>query len=191
MKKPIILIIAAGVLVIAGLFWVVTSQKSETITIDETKEPVVGESQEETFTGALKDIIARGVPMKCSYEIDGVGYEGLVKGKNYRGRVSRDGQVTEIIAADGYVYLWQEGKTQGMKMAFDIEAADEEDDENTATFTGSDIEYRCLPAVVGDDQFFPPQDVIFIDLDQMLDQEELSEDQIRQLGQMSEEEQGQ
>ena len=88
MKKPIILIIAAGVLVIAGLFWVVTSQKSETITIDETKEPVVGESQEETFTGALKDIIARGVPMKCSYEIDGVGYEGLVKGKNYRGRVS-------------------------------------------------------------------------------------------------------
>ncbi|MDD5481326.1 MAG: hypothetical protein PHR64_00030 [Candidatus Shapirobacteria bacterium] len=189
MKKSIILILAAGVFATAGLFWAITKQNSAVVTVDEGKKPAaVSQPQEETLIGTLRDIIAKEVPMRCVYEVDGVEYEGLVKGKNYRGKVSQDGQVTEIIVTGGQVYLWQEGKVQGMKMAFDIESAEEEDNENVTAFAGLDIEYRCLPVVVTDDQFSPPEEVDFFDLDQTLDQGQLSKEQIEQLKKLSEEE---
>ncbi|KUK83483.1 MAG: hypothetical protein XD98_0332 [Microgenomates bacterium 39_6] len=187
MKKSIVLIIA-GALVVIGILVVVARQKPETVIIDEpvTEEMVVDE-EEEIFSGSLMDVIARGVPMKCSYEVDGVEYEGLVKGENYRGKVSQNGQTMEIIVIDGYSYIWQEGKTQGMKMAFDADMAEEASDEDTAAFASPDIEYRCFPAVVADSQFSLPEDVSFLDFDQMMNQDQLSEEQTEKLEEMSEE----
>lgn len=188
MKKSVVLIVA-GVLVVVGILVVVARQRPETVIIDEstTDEMVLDDAQEETFSGSLMEAIAQGVPMKCSYEANGVYYEGFVKGENYRGKVSQDDQTMEVIVTDGYSYIWQEGKTQGMKMAFDAEAVEETNDEDVSAFARPDIEYRCSPAVVTDSKFSLPEDVSFLDLDQMMNQGQLSEEQIDQLEEMSEE----
>ncbi|MGI6278746.1 MAG: hypothetical protein ACOYJ8_03010 [Patescibacteria group bacterium] len=186
MKKSLVLIIA-GALVVIGILVVVARQKPETVIVDESAvEEAVVDEEEEAFSGSLMDVIARGVPMKCSYEADGVEYEGLVKGKNYRGKVAQNGQTMEIIVIDGYSYIWQEGKNQGMKMAFEADIAEEAGDEDAAAFASPDIEYRCFPATVSDNQFSLPEDVSFLDLDQMMNQDQFSEEQIEQLEEMSE-----
>lgn len=36
-------------------------------------------------------------------------------GNKYRGQMSANGQVQEVIIAAGYLYTWQEGQNQGIK----------------------------------------------------------------------------
>lgn len=189
MKKSLVLIVA-GALVVIGVLVVIVRQRPKPVIVGETgpgeRENISKEDKKEAFSGDLREIIARGVPMKCSYEIDGVEYESLVKGENYRGKVSQNGQTMEVVVSDGYSYIWQEGKNQGMKMAFDADIAEEVGDEDAAAFASPDIEYRCFPATVSDNQFSLPEDVSFLDLDQMMNQDQFSEEQIEQLEEMSE-----
>ncbi|MDD3679291.1 MAG: hypothetical protein PHX72_00290 [Candidatus Shapirobacteria bacterium] len=178
MKKSLMFVVA-GLLVVVAVLLVIVSQRSKIAPLV-TNNLIDSDRQQDLFSGTLKAAIAKGIPMKCSYEINGVEYESYVKGKKYRGIISKDGQTQEILMADNYMYTWQEGKTQGLKMFFDLES-DEETDE---TLINPDMEYKCWPAVISDDQFSLPDDIDFVDLDQITSGE-LSESQLQQLEQMS------
>jgi hypothetical protein len=121
-------------------------------------------SKTESYTfKALKAAIELGIPLKCSYKINNVSYEGYVKGKQWRGKINTgQGMVGEIIMKDNCLYSWEEGKTQGMKTCFDKDVWD-------TNQQGGDqnIEYICAPALVDDSQFVPPTNINFQDLSQL------------------------
>ena len=135
-----------------------------------------------TFS-ALKAAVDLGVPLKCSYQVDGNSYEGYVKGKQWRGMMSMaDGKVGEVIVKDNCSWSWQQGDSQGSKYCFEptepVEGEETpgdvweqtEDEENP-------VEYHCEPALVTDDKFTPPANIQFADMNQVMNQ---MQDQVNQ-----------
>lgn len=130
------------------------------------------------FSGTLQAAVALGVPMKCTYTVEGMEVEGLIKGKQYRGKMkNQQGQMGEVIMKDNCMWTWGEAAgqgVQGVKMCFDPEEGkdiwDPEswDEAETEGAQPPDVEYRCNPAVVTDAQFQPPANIEFMDLDQMM-----------------------
>jgi len=115
----------------------------------------------------LKAAIDLGVPLKCSYSVNGNEYEGYVKGKQWRGKIkTAEGQVGEVIMKDNCMWSWGNQEKQGMKTCFEeTEDGDVWDQDTTVG-----IEYNCMPAAVTDAEFTPPADIQFMDLDQMMQQ---------------------
>ena len=145
-------------------------------------------AEEQPFSGTLEAAMKLGVPMKCSYTINEVDYEGFVQGNKYVGKVEKDGQVQNIIRADNYMYTWTEGKTQGMKMSFEMDTDTQEEGEYDAGQVGMPTtNYNCVPTVVTADKFSPPANVNFLDFDEMTGGE-LTDEQIRALEEMGAEE---
>ncbi len=124
------------------------------------------------FTGRLGAAAALGVPMKCSYTVDGVETEGWVKGQNFRGKMVQNDNVGNVIIKDACMWAWQDGQTQGVKTCFDEMNfwASEEDGAPAApeSAPNTNVEYRCMPGVFGDDKFIPPSSVKFMDFDNMM-----------------------
>lgn len=127
----------------------------------------IAETTSDAFSGSLKMAVEKGLPMKCTYEVEGNEYEGIVKGRAWRGKMkSADGQVGEVIIKDNCMWSWSEteSKVQGIKMCYDEISAE------TSLWSGvyedNGISYRCLPTVVTDADFNPPAEVEFMDLSQ-------------------------
>lgn len=166
MKK---LILIGGVLVLlVGGWWLFNREQTAT-----DQEEVSTESTEESVTGTIAEIMARGIAVKCSYDVNGVEYEGYIKGDQYRGQMATGDQTQEVIIANGYLYTWQTGGDQGVKMAYELANPDEED------YLDMDAVYNCSPSLVEDDLFVPPEDVSFIDWSQASSQN-TSEDSIEE-----------
>lgn len=170
MNSKIIIVVVALVLVAGGGYFFVSQRgTSETMDIDtgSVVEEVVEDVKEKAFTGTLKAAVEMGVPMKCTYKVGGIEYEGLVKGKQYKGKVEMpDGKTGQVIMKENCMYTWTEGEEQGMKLCF----TDEEQDMWEETDTEGSIAgaYTCLPAVVTDAAFDLPSDVNFMDLESMM-----------------------
>jgi hypothetical protein len=113
---------------------------------------------------ALKAAIALGIPLKCSYKINNVDYEGYVKGKQWRGKIKfgNAGKMGEVIMKDNCLYSWEEGTTQGMKTCFDKDIWDTNQQQETP-----DVEYLCAPALIDDSKFALPTNINFVDLKQL------------------------
>lgn len=132
----------------------------------------IAEKASDAFTGSLRAAVEKGVPMKCTYTVEGNEYEGLIKGENWRGKMkSADGKVGEVIIKDDCMWSWDPEKKEGVKMC--SQAAEESAEGETAgsvwdqgSFDAGGVEYRCVPTVVTDSQFEPPSDVKFMDLSQ-------------------------
>lgn len=130
------------------------------------------------FSGTLQAAVALGVPMKCTYSVEGTEVEGWIKGKQYRGKIkNQQGQMGEVLMKDNCMWTWGEAAgqgVQGVKMCFDPEENkdlwdfESWDESETEGAKPPDVEYHCNPAVVTDAQFQPPANVEFVDLDQMM-----------------------
>ena len=127
------------------------------------------------FSGTLQAAVALGVPMKCTYTVEGTEVEGWIKGKQYRGKIKdQQGQMGEMLMKDSCMWTWDETKGQGVKICFDPEENKDIWEPGTweATETDGaqppDVEYHCNPAVVTDALFQPPTNIEFTDLDQMM-----------------------
>ena len=156
MKKLYLTILIVAALVLGGcnLFKKSTTSEGEVSLPQESKKNYTFET--------LKAAIKLGIPLKCSYEVGEVEYEGYVKGKQWRGKMKiSGGKVGEVILGkDNCMYSWEEGGTTGMKMCFEEDIWENEEYEQTT----SDIEYRCMPTVVTDAKFTPPSNINFMDL---------------------------
>ncbi len=115
----------------------------------------------------IQAVIDLGIPMKCSYKIGDMEYEGYVKGKQWRGHMQMpNGNQGEIIFKDNCMWSWTADK-QGSKMCF--EPTEGEDIwSQPQQGTSMDVDYKCRPAAITDAKFIAPSDVIFMDLDQVM-----------------------
>jgi len=171
MKKllPVVLI-----LVVIGVGALLIGRSRGTTTTPSDSETVTTQSsQSDTFVGSLKEAVARGVGMKCTYQVEGNEYEGYIKGKNYRGKTkTTEGKEGGVIIKDNCMWIWAEDEDQGIKTCFeDTEAETQSTDiwEQPQGTVGSDMEYTCVPFAVREAQFTPPAGVEFLDLESMME----------------------
>jgi len=116
----------------------------------------------------IKAVIDLGIPMKCSYKVGEMEYEGYVKGQQWRGHIQLpNGNQGEIIFKDNCMWSWDD-KKQGTKMCFEPTEEGETLWDNPQQGTDMDLDYQCRPAAITDAKFTPPTDVNFMDLDDMM-----------------------
>ena len=135
----------------------------------------ISETKEKTYSGTLEKMMALGIPLKCTWKKDENSYgSSWVKGKKSYAEVVQEGKTGKIIWKDGCMWSWEEGNPQGTKMCWKVsqEEMKEMRQEGAEMMKGqgdqpSDIEYSCRPATITEDRFNPPENVSFMDLDQM------------------------
>ena len=164
MNKNLLIVIVAVVVVGVGGWYFLG--RGGTIGMPGEISKEVGESGE-AFVGQLKDAVARGVPMKCTYKVGDIEAEGYLKGKNWRGEFYQDGKKGYVIMKEDCMWSWSDSESQGIKMCFDPEEM-EEAWENPQTGGMTDTEYRCSPTIVSDSKFNPPGNIQFMEMDQLM-----------------------
>lgn len=124
-------------------------------------------SKLQSFT-SLKAAVELGVPMKCSYKVEGAEYEGYIKGKQWRGKMkSADGKFGEVILKDNCMWSWTSEDAQGLTMCFEPEEGEDDVwDQQDMT----DVEYNCVPTAITDAKFDPPSNIKFLNLQEMMQQ---------------------
>jgi hypothetical protein len=175
---PLIVIVIAVLVLGAGAYMFLGKDKgtvpTDTVTVQqEDGGTTVGES----FVGTLKEAIALGVGMECTYMFEGNEYQGVIKGENYKGEMlSADGKLVSVIVKDNCMWTWEQGSAQGMTFCTEEVAMEGEDEVNggssiwdqpeSASSPGAN--YNCSPATISDSQFTPPADVEFLDPTSMM-----------------------
>ena len=149
-----------GILAIAGAGWYFLKGSKGGVGLP-------GAAKSYTAKG-LKAVIDLGVPMKCSYKVGDMEYEGYVKGQQWRGHMQfPDGRQGEIIFKDNCMWSWGDDK-KGTKMCFEPTEEDETIWDEPQQGATMDLDYQCRPTAITDAKFTPPSDVQFMDLDQMM-----------------------
>lgn len=112
----------------------------------------------------LKAAVELGIPLKCSYTIGETQSQGYIKGEKWHGKVKMaDGAEGDIIMKDNCMWSWKDGETTGVKMCFEVDEGESMWDQSQ----DSGVEYVCKPAVFGDNVFDLPEDVDFMDTDEL------------------------
>ncbi len=160
------LLIIILVIVVAGGAWYFLKRGSGTGVGSLTQKV----SESKPFSGSLKAAVALGVPMKCTYEANGVEYTGLLKGRQYKGTVlMQDGKEGTVIMKDNCMYTWSDVDNQGIKTCYEEDEVDMwEQSEGSGPEGSESINYTCRPAAVTDAEFNLPSGVTFMDLDEMM-----------------------
>ncbi len=183
MKKSIVIILIGAVVLGAGAYFLSQNKPSQPSTEPQQQEQA-NEQQEtddqETMTGSLKRMLGLERSLKCSWSNEGGSGTTWVKNGMFYNEVTDGTQQARVIFKDDCMWSWQEGKAQGVKMCFSPEEADEiisgessesqETDQQQATDESvpTDVQYNCRPATVSDAKFDPPEDIQFMDVDQLM-----------------------
>ena len=152
----LIWLIIAGVLLIVGVGGLASKKAAL-----QTKEFQAGGvkvepgAEGEELVGNIKEVIAKGTPMKCTYTQEGYTGVSFIKGKKMYSEISRGGITEYGIYKDNCMWHWYQGDNQGTKMCF------EEDIWNTTEAMPAGAEYRCVAATFSDSQFDLPGQVNF------------------------------
>lgn len=136
-------------------------------------ENKVKEKINEEFTGNLQQAMKLGVPMKCEWRQNENKGTSYVKGKNLYAEMTTNGKTAYFIQKDGCMWVWDQEQPQGTKICSDKNEVEEPvlpetNSDFKAKGVNLDVEYKCNPALIGDEKFNPPADKNFIDLQQMM-----------------------
>ena len=168
MKKslPIIIVLLLVALGIGAWSFLGKNGKKEIPAV-----PIPGEVKKEageegeSFTGKLKQVITRGVPMKCTVNQDNFSGTSYIKGKKVYSEITQGGKEAFMIMVDKCMWNWSKDENQGVKMCFDEDVWDS-DEEGTVPI---DAQYNCRPTIISDSKFNPPANINFLDMDQMME----------------------
>jgi hypothetical protein len=176
MNTKLLLIIAA-IFVIAGsaaaYFLTRSDDGSQASTDDQSQTDTIAGSDEEPVS--LKQLLASNKSLQCQYSYsDGdSNSSGVVYIDNSRARgqaTSQSGETTattyNFIQDGDYNYAWQEGATEGFKIAMsDIDEVEPSAETTPAEPVDQDAlySYDCQDWGVDDAVFTPPADVTFTD----------------------------
>ena len=185
--KKIISIIAILVVVAAAVTaWFYFAGR--TTLNSEKGETRQGETKESgNFAGQLKDMVMRNVPLKCTFaDVEGNSGVGYVKSKKYYGEVTGDGKTSYVIMVDNCMWSWSLEEKQGVKMCFDVEEGEDlwkdwEGTDEGAKMNTPQGNYNCRPATVSDSLFNPPQDIEFMDMDELMNFGEEMEEKVTEM----------
>ncbi len=164
MKKllPIILIIIV-VIVAVGIRVFLGKEKVVTLPGKISKE--AGETGE-SFTGKLKDAIAKNIPLRCTYAQGGNTGTSYIKGNRVYGEFLNQGKEGYLIIVDKCMWTWNKGENKGLKMCFETNIWEE--GQGTMTAVPTDAEYKCNPVMISDTQFNPPNNVTFTPMEDFI-----------------------
>jgi len=162
MKKLLPIILIVVVLAVAALFFLSRGKGGVSLPGEIKKE--TGEAGE-TFTGKLKEAIARGIPMKCTYSQGGNTGTSYIKGNKVYAEIASQGKEGYLIMVDKCMWTWNKGETQGFKMCFETNVWEGEEEAGAAA---TEAEYNCSPALVSDSQFNPPTNIKFMTTEEMM-----------------------
>jgi len=130
-------------------------------------------SEEQSFSGKLKDALGLGQAMKCTWKKDDQNFAtAYLKGRNVYTEATMDGEKGYSLVKANCLYFWQEGKTEGVQLC--SEPSPEEDSsedslpEEFSTQT-PDVDYRCERTDVPDSRFDLPAGITFTNPLQGLD----------------------
>jgi len=115
------------------------------------EEKLVGE-------GEIKEVIAKGEPMKCTYTQEGYTGVSFIKGKKAYNKIGGGGATQYMIIKDNCMWDWYQGDNQGTKMCFG------EDIWNSTEAMPAAAEYHCVAATFSDSQFDPPGQINFTNI---------------------------
>ena len=124
----------------------------------------------EGFVGKIKDAMALGAPMKCTYTQGGVAGTSYIKGKAMYGEMTTEGKQAFVIIKNNCMWSWGMEEAQGIKTCFEEdfwEMGEEAAQEGTASVP-TEAEYRCSPAVFSDAKFDPPANISFLTMEDLM-----------------------
>ncbi|MFC1626693.1 hypothetical protein ACFL1P_00650 [Patescibacteria group bacterium] len=160
MKNKLPFIIVAVIVLIGGYY--LYSQNNASVPGEKIMDKISGDKASgESFSGPLKMAFEKGIPLSCSWKgPDGMEVSGKVKGKQYRGTMTQQGKEVEVIMNDTCMWTWENSTKEGIKMCFESDPWE---------MSGGDMpdNVNCLPGIFGDNEFSPPADVTFMDIDKM------------------------
>jgi hypothetical protein len=146
----LIWLIVAGALLIVG----VGAAASRKTALKTEEFPTDAAGQE--FVGSIREVVAEGVPVKCTYTQGG--YTGVIfiSGKKGYGEIGGGGDVTAYtIFKDNCMWNWYQGDSQGTRICF------AGDIWNTTETLSDETEYQCVTASFSESLFEPPGNVNF------------------------------
>lgn len=167
MKKILPIVIVVLVVLGIGGWWFLGRKDAGVTSIPGGIKKEAGE-ESKAFTGKLKQAIALGVPMKCTYTQGDFTGTGFVKGRKYYGEVSSQGRKGYVIMKDNCMWSWTEEQNQGVKMCFEDDIFEEFEQEGQGQVP-IEAEYRCLPSVFSESKFNPPANINFMDMKQQME----------------------
>ena len=172
MKKiiPILIIVAVIAVLVVGV-WMFLGKGSVSLPVSGPGviQKEAGESGKE-FIGKIKDVVALGTPMKCTYTQGDLTSESYIKGENMYSEVNQKGKTSYVIVKGKCMWNWTTGEAQGTKMCFEKnlwEMSEEQTQEGQASIP-TESEYRCVPAVFSNAKFNLPANINFMDLDELM-----------------------
>lgn len=170
MNKKIIPVAVIAFLILVVLGATLIGKKNQDIPSDNSNNKADSSQQ------SLKDIIAAGIPQKCTFkaEAEGGNYEGIVysSGGKFRGdftTVTDEATIKSHMIIDGTInYTWTDGQTTGYKMTVESEEAVDLDTNATPVAEVADLnqksDYKCTAWIPDNSLFDPPKEITFTDL---------------------------
>lgn len=167
MNKALPIIIAIVAIVAVGFIaWNFLGKGEVSVPVPGVEVKKEAGEEGETFVGKLKDMVARGASLKCSYTQNGFTGTSYIKNKKVYGEVTGENKTGYVIMIDKCMWSWSEGEAQGVKMCFEEDVWEEEEDGAAPT----EAEYSCIPAIVSDSKFNPPANVNFMEMGEMMEE---------------------
>lgn len=166
MNKTILIALALVVLVGGGFY--VSKQMKPASPSSSTET-----TQSTTTKGSLRSLLSLGQNTTCTIaNPDGSTGTVFVSAGRVRGdfdtQTDKGAMMTHMIQSDGYMYLWQEGETQGMKVKFDETTSTTDQTTQGNVDLDSEVDLSCVPWVTDGSKFTPPSGVVFTELSAML-----------------------
>jgi len=120
------------------------------------------------------EVIALGVPMKCTYSQGNTAVTSYIKGKKVYSEVNQQGKEAFLIIKDNCMWSWSADESQGVKICSEEdfwETPKEYAQEGQASLP-TEAEYYCVPSIFTDARFDLPTNINFIDTEELIEGKE-------------------
>ncbi|MEK9200917.1 MAG: hypothetical protein AAB909_03015 [Patescibacteria group bacterium] len=169
--KVIVAIAIALALLGGGAFFVLRKPAST------DNQQLTTDNSQPSSPQSLRDLFASAVAQTCTFsdaESNSAGTvyvsEGLVRG-DFEVKSGETVTTNHMIMSDNTIHFWQNGSTEGFKMALVLPSGTEVDSTTTATNQvdlDKEVDYSCSVWVADQSKFTLPADVTFTDPSAMM-----------------------
>lgn len=174
--KQNISVFLVGLIVVAGIVYGVTrgaKQDAQTVQ-SESESTSKQEAISGTFSGSMKDLVARNQSVKCTFnhstDVDTSSGTVYVSGGKIRGDFDINakqavGTFQAHMITDGeYSYVWSSLLAQGFKMPIAKASAQTASQPTSGVDYNQNLDYQCESWSVDDSVFITPSDISFVSI---------------------------